>query len=437
MKTFFALIISISLFSCTGTQYLRNSKAFGHKIESIAEFSNSFTGLAVFDPQTDKYLIEYNSNRYFTPASNTKLFTFFTGLSVLGDSIPGLRYKFVGTDSLIIWGTGDPTFLHHFISTSKVNDFLQSQKKRNIYWSRSNNQTAFYGSGWSWDDYNNYYSAENSSLPVYGNVNLVSVDTNGNFAIYPPYQQQTLAEDASISTKSYRFQREFRTNKINYKINEAGKSDSIEIPFLMSDSLVVKLIADSLKVNIRLTDYDDLTDSKTIYSYPTDSLYKKMLQPSDNFLAEQIILMVSNQLFDTLNTSRTINYVQDSLLTFITNKPRWVDGSGLSRYNLFTPRSYVELLNYLQKNIVKERLYGVLATGGKYGTMKNRFKGFEQPIFYGKTGSLSNNHNLSGYLITKSGKPLIFSFMMNHYRNSGKKMRKVMDKIIIDLYNRY
>ena len=159
-----------------------------------------------------------------------------------------------------------------------------------------------------------------------------------------------------------------------------------------------------------------------------------MLQTSDNFLAEQIIIMASNQLFDTLNTERTINYVQDSLLNFITNKPRWVDGSGLSRYNLFTPRSYVELLNYFHGNIKQERLFKMLATGGKYGTMHKRFTEFEKPIFYGKTGTLSNNHNLSGYLITKSGKTLIFSFMMNHYRHTTKEMQKEMDKIIVDLY---
>ena len=197
------------------------------------------------------------------------------------------------------------------------------------------------------------------------------------------------------------------------------------------------MLNDTLKLNIRYTDYNNLSDSKIVYSYPSDSLYKKMLPPSDNFLAEQIVLMASNQLFDTLNTRRTIRLVQDSLLSFITNKPRWVDGSGLSRYNLFTPRSYVELLNYLLKHYPKERLFKVLATGGKNGTMKHRFKKFDNPIFYGKTGTLSNNHNLSGYLITKSGKILIFSFMMNHYKNRTRSMQNAMDKIIIDLHNRY
>ncbi|MEN8123035.1 MAG: D-alanyl-D-alanine carboxypeptidase [Bacteroidota bacterium] len=436
MKYLLIAIVFVSLFSCSSTRYLKNTNSFSKELKNTPEFQNSFTGFTVYDPQTNKYLIEHNADRYFTPASNTKLFAYFTGLSVLGDSLPGLRYKTVGKDSIIIWGTGDPTFLHHFIKTSKVYDFLRSQKRK-IYLSQSNDQTSFFCPGWAWEDYSDYFSAENSAFPIYGNVNLVSIDKVGAFELYPPYSSKFLKENKSISTKNYTFKRNFHTNEIAYHAKNIHKNDSIEIPFLLSDSLLLGLLEDSLKLNIQFTDYDDLSSSKGIYSYPADSLYKKMLQPSDNFLAQQIMVMASNELFDTLNTKRTISYVQDSLLTFLTDQPRWVDGSGLSRYNLFTPRSYVELLTHLFKNVKRKRLFDVMAVGGKYGTMKKRFTEFNPPIFYGKTGTLSNNHNLSGYLITKNNKILIFSFMMNHYRNSASKMRKIMDKIIVDLHERY
>ncbi len=437
MKYFIFVLFILILYSCSPTAYLKSTQSFERKIRKTPEFNHNFNGFVVLNPQTGKYLIEYNADRYFTPASNTKLFTFFTGLSVLGDSLPGIRYKFTGKDSLIIWGTGDPTFLHHFIRTDTVYQFLKANKDKSIFISKSNDETIFFGSGWSWDDYNEYYSAENSAFPIYGNVNLISIDTNSNFSISPKYSEKFLVEDTKLTTKYYRFQRNFRSNEIHYQIGEKGKSNRIEIPFILSDTLFLNMLNDTLKTKIQFTNYSDLSDSKILYSYPTDSLYKKMLQPSDNFLAEQIILMTSDRLFDTLNTSRTIHFVRDSLLNFISDKPRWVDGSGLSRYNLFTPRSFVQLLNYLYIHYPEEKLFTVLATGGKYGTMKNRFKQFKNPIFYGKTGTLSNNHNLSGYLITQSGKLLIFSFMMNHYLNSYKTMQPAMDKIIIDLYKRY
>ncbi|OQY04902.1 MAG: hypothetical protein B6I20_02120 [Bacteroidetes bacterium 4572_117] len=437
MKNLFLIIVLVSLFSCSSTSYLKNSRAFNKKIKSIPEFDNSFTGVAVFNTSKNKYLIEHNADKFFTPASCTKLYTYFTGLMVLSDSLPGLRYKTVGKDSLIIWGTGDPTLLHHFIKTSKVVNFLKSNNKRKIYLSKSNDQTSFFGSGWAWDDYSDYYSAENNSLPVYGNVNLVSVDTSGAFGIKPASNSKYLMQDTSISTKKYRFKREFRSNKINYNIKKVDKNKEKEIPFLLTDNLVLGLLKDTLKTNIELTNYSDLSGSKKIYSYPSDSLYTKMLKPSDNFLAEQIILMASDVLFDTLNTRRTIRYVQDSLLSILSVHPRWVDGSGLSRYNLFTPRSYVELLTYLHRNIKKERLFNSLAIGGSDGTLKKRFTGYKSPIFYGKTGTLSNNHNLSGYLITKKGNVFILSFMMNHYQHSSSAMRKIMDRIVTDLYERY
>jgi len=276
MRYILIIIIAISLFSCSGTRYLKNSGTFTKKLKDIPEFRNSFTGFAVYNPQTNRYLIEHNADKYFTPASNTKLFTYFTGLSILSDSIPGLRYKTIGKDSLIIWGTGDPTFLHHYIKTSNVFDFLKSQKKRKIYLSQSNDQTSFFGSGWAWDDYNEYYSTENSTLPIYGNVNLIAMDSMGNFEIHPPYAERYLKEDTSISTKDYSFQRNFRDNEISYHIKDVRESDSIEIPFLLSDSLLVQLLEDSLKVKIQLTNYDDLSASKEIFSYPADSLYKKI-----------------------------------------------------------------------------------------------------------------------------------------------------------------
>jgi len=59
------------------------------------------------------------------------------------------------------------------------------------------------------------------------------------------------------------------------------------------------------------------------------------------------------------------------------------------------------------------------------------------PYIYGKTGTLSNNHCLSGFLITKSKKTLIFSMMSNNFVSSSNELRKEMEQIFKMIYERY
>jgi serine-type D-Ala-D-Ala carboxypeptidase/endopeptidase (penicillin-binding protein 4) len=53
--------------------------------------ADHFTGFALYDWESQKMLVEHNADRYFTPASNTKLFSFYAGLTALKDSIPAFR----------------------------------------------------------------------------------------------------------------------------------------------------------------------------------------------------------------------------------------------------------------------------------------------------------------------------------------------------------
>ncbi|WP_373941698.1 D-alanyl-D-alanine carboxypeptidase [Polaribacter sejongensis] len=118
-------------------------------------------------------------------------------------------------------------------------------------------------------------------------------------------------------------------------------------------------------------------------------------------------------------------------------KPRWVDGSGLSRYNLFTPISFVEVLSKMHQKIPAKRLFQFFPVGGKTGTLKNWFSGNPKPYIHAKSGTLGNNYNLSGYLITNSGKTLIFSYMNNHYMHSNSEVKKKMQAVFEELRDNY
>jgi D-alanyl-D-alanine carboxypeptidase/D-alanyl-D-alanine-endopeptidase (penicillin-binding protein 4) len=162
-----------------------------------------------------------------------------------------------------------------------------------------------------------------------------------------------------------------------------------------------------------------------------------MMLVSDNFLAEQILIMASFTISDTLSSERMREYILGNQLKDLKQKPRWVDGSGLSRYNLFTPTSLVQVLTKLFNEIPRERLFNLFPVGGESGTLKKYYSGTVKPYIYAKSGTVGNNYSLSGYLITNSGKTLIFSFMNNHYKKPIVEVKKRMQFVFEWLRDNY
>ncbi|HOX81444.1 MAG TPA: D-alanyl-D-alanine carboxypeptidase [Chryseolinea sp.] len=420
----FATLLFIS--SCSPISKRALTKTF-KQTESKFQDHNGFV---LYDLQKKETVFSFNSEKYFTPASNTKIFTLYASLNIIGDSIPGLRYV-QNMDSLIFWGTGDPTFLYkNTFTNDRIYSFLASTKQ-NLYFSSHNFNTDAFGSGWAWDDYNSEYSAERFSFPVYGNI--FSVKTQGNKINITPSFFSTYLHMGESREKPEVF-RSVGSN--NFEYFPAAKSSEWDIPFKIDPVFISDLLSDTLKRKVQHVLNPIRTESKTIYSLPADSVYKVMMQESDNMLAEQLLLICAGILSDTLQPEIAIDYVQKNFLNDLTDKPVWVDGSGLSRYNLFTPRSIVQLWNKIYQLVPRERLFSLLATGGMNGTVKNWYKA-DKPYIFGKTGTLSNNHCMSGYLVTKSGKTLIFSFMNSNYTTTTSAIRKNMQEILNMIYEKY
>lgn len=169
---------------------------------------------------------------------------------------------------------------------------------------------------------------------------------------------------------------------------------------------VIPFLADTLKRTITFTtnskkDFIGDTGNRvvTIYSQPSDSLYKPMMHQSDNFFAEQTLLMAANEFLGYMSDEKMIDTILTTDLKDIPQRPTWVDGSGLSRYNLCTPQSFVYLLNKLKIEFGLERLQNILPTGGE-GTLAAYYKKDAAYIF-AKTGTSNNHCALSGFIITK------------------------------------
>jgi serine-type D-Ala-D-Ala carboxypeptidase/endopeptidase (penicillin-binding protein 4) len=424
------LVAALSLlYSCSPVSRGKLHRSFSQTEEMFQDH----TGFYLYDPDQDKTLFDFNGSRYFTPASNTKIFTFFASLKILGDSVPALEYV-QRNDSLIFWGTGDPSFLYKEVFyDSGVYDFLKTAPGQ-LYFSNSNFHTTHFGEGWAWDDYNSGYSPERSPFPVYGDIVSVIADhelLKVEPEYFSPYFQGTVPKEKPEVT------RDIAQNRFLFHPGmKPAEVKEIKVPFQVDSLTFFSLLADTLKRRVHGVNVSMPPSTNTIFSIHLDSLYSVMMQESDNFIAEQLLLMCANVLSDSLKPEIAIDFVKRNYLHDLPDEPVWVDGSGLSRYNLFTPRSIVRLWQKIRQTVPQDRLFALLATGGVNGTIKKWYAA-DKPYIFGKTGSLSNNHCLSGFLLTKKGKVLIFSFMNSNFTASGNAIRRNMQRILEDIHEHY
>ena len=151
------------------------------------------------------------------------------------------------------------------------------------------------------------------------------------------------------------------------KPSEKSFSNTL-IPLRTDIGLVSYFLEDTLKVEVTPASIAEgykfnPPPKKIIHSQPTDSLLKPMMHRSDNFFAEQSLLMVSNEMLGVMNDAKIIDTLLKTDLKDLPQKPRWADGSGLSRYNLFTPQSLVAILNKMKNEFGMERLKVILPRG--------------------------------------------------------------------------
>ncbi|WP_162550017.1 D-alanyl-D-alanine carboxypeptidase/D-alanyl-D-alanine endopeptidase [Hymenobacter nivis] len=396
--------------------------------------------LVLADAATGEPLFAQNETKYFVPASNMKLLSLYAGLKLLPDSLPSLRY-FSRGDTLFFQGTGDPTFLHGDVPSRRAFAFLQ--RAPGLLASCDIACSTPYGPGWPWDDFGYYFQPERTAFPIYGNtVRFYATPPAGKVAsrlrVLPQYfAPLTGPVPAALRTpnidKDTHVIRALDENRF-YVVAPFNKRWIDEVPFRTSRAFTLRLLGDTLRRPLvgapwrpRPTDV-----VHTLRGLPVDSLYRRMLRVSDNFLAEQLLLMASTTvgLHDSLSAQRVIRYVRKKYLGTLPDPVAWADGSGLSRQNLVTPRTLEALLLQLHREVPEPRLLSLLAAGGRQGTLRKRYHDAQGPWVWGKTGSLANNTNLSGYLRTKSGRLLAFTFLNNNHIVDSGDIRNEMERVL-------
>jgi len=393
-------------------------------------------GFALYNMEDKKMIFQKDADKYFTPASNTKIYTFFAGLKMLPEQMPALKY-IERNDSLIFWGTGDPSFLQFAVKDKTAYNFLQASDKK-LFFAPGRYSGSFFGDGWSWDDYDYYYQPEITEMPIMDNMVTSTYLTPTKINIEPKIFAYCFEVDSSKTTGGFQVTRDFLTNHFRYPAVTVKPGYNQQNPYKTSPQTTIEVLSDTLHKTVGIVKMKIPSNAKTLLGAKRDSVLKHMMLPSDNFIAEHLLLVCSNQIGDTLSTTKAIQHISKNHLSFLPDKVKWADGSGLSRQNLFTPRDNVYLLDsiyHLVNN--REKLFDMFPAGGKSGTLKNAYPKTDQPFVYGKTGSLGGVHNQSGYVLTKKGKTYIYSFMNNSFVKPTAEVRAEMVRIMTYIHDNF
>ncbi len=384
-------------------------------------------GIAIYNDTKGQWLSKYQSDHYFTPASNTKILATYLGLQFLGDSLPGWKMA-ENADTLFLMPLGDPSFMHPEFKHQPVVDIIKNTNKQVVIVGSNQDQFEIFGSGWSWADYAEDYQPERSRMPIYGNVVHFYQSNKKLEAIKPFYFFKDIVDLGKVEEKNWS---RSRTGNRFFTTNENNRSKYFQVPFSQEDVpmlIAIGLLKDTLGKAISFQKHSTLpaTSYKTIKTVATDSLLKIMMLRSDNFYADQIVLMASEQLFGKMDDAALLDSTKKLFFADLPQKMRWVDGSGLSRYNLNTPENYIAILQQMHTKFGEVRVKNIFEKGGE-GTISAYYKNFPGTM-YAKTGTLGGQVALSGFIYTPKQQKLYFSVLVaNHMSPSSTQVRRAVE----------
>ncbi len=452
------------------------------------EFRRGTIGVKIVSLDTSKTVFEENAEKYFMPASNMKSYTVAAALerlspdfhfvtSVFAAAMPDANGTIRG--DLTVYGRGDISFSTAFYDgdyykglDALAQKIVQAGVKR-IEGNLVGDESYFTGNaipaGWEWDDLQWYYGAEISALPVNDNAVDLSIRPG---SVNSPCAVQILPVNTVVkivnrcTTSASGAKRDVQVlKKLDQNIVEISGAMPLGdkgfqgfIAVSRPAQLFVELLRGRLiQKGVVITGQNKLVNAKdkTIFaavssvapveiakleSPPLALIAAKTMKPSQNTYTETILRALGEQAGDKTDTKKSseergLEVIQKFLLQAGISADSVIqsDGSGLSRHDLITPSSAVQLYTYMSKSRFANVWLDALTIGGIDGTLQNRFKGTPAAgNVRGKTGTIDQVSSLSGYINSASGEKLVFSIIVNGV-NNGRLRQAAIDEVVLSL----
>ena len=402
----------ILILICSNVYSQISSKKIDRWVSKNENLKNSVVSIAIKQLNKDKKIRGININTFMTPASNIKILTVFGSISA-GDTIPSIKYK-ISNDTLRISSTGYPFIAHPKYDDEDLEKFINSFN--HIVYHKPIIDLTKYGPAWAWDDFKYYFQAERSEMPIYGNVIQIVKLSDDSIKVSPDIFKITLNMEQKEKVSRDNKENNFFINPSLIKLG-----DTIYHPFITSRKNTINLLKKYFNTSVSF-DEEGLKNHKTWNSNVKAKIYSAILKDSDNLISESLAANISLRYNDTISVEKglkkTLNNLDD-------NKIQLYDGSGLSRYNLIQPSSIVSSLEKINYYYDFEKIKEIFPT--------NYIITDTEPFVWGKTGTLKNNHNYSGYLTTDKGKQYVFSIMINHFTEDLDKIKNAIVDFLIFL----
>ncbi len=438
------------------------------------ELASARWGISVLSLKDNRIVYERNADKLLTPASNMKLFPTAVALEFLGAD-HRWRTSVYATSSpdaggtingdLVLYGRGAPDLRavaraggENANSLDQLASDLYSRGVRHIRGNVIGDESYFRGNplgdGWQWNDVQWYYGAEASALTINHNETSINVlppegrDKPPVIRVGDPTGYVTVENKMKIGSARERIalgiQRGLSDNLVRVwgtfppGSKGFGARLSVHKPALWA----AKLFLNALKTRGISVDGQALTrdaqepiadrfdpqqanELAYVFSRPLREIIKETNKESINLYAELLLrtlgreraaLVSSGEPRDRERGDEEIGLAIIRLWLNRSHVPMQGvalhDGSGLSRLNLVTPRAFVKLLAAMQQSPNSQVFRESLPLSGRDGTLGYRLKDYVDRVA-AKTGYITYDAALSGYVTTSEGEVFAFSIICN------------------------
>jgi D-alanyl-D-alanine carboxypeptidase/D-alanyl-D-alanine-endopeptidase (penicillin-binding protein 4) len=448
-----------------------------------------FWGALVTDADTGEILYALNSARYFTPASNAKLFTTALALATLG---PDFRIRTTIEAAgnldrtgrlrgdLVLVGRGDANLSNRVFPFAQqvqrdgppekvLAEMAQSVVQRgvkqidgDVVADDSYLALGRFPSGWTVDDTVWSYGAAVSAISV--NDNTVTLEVRPGEAAGAPLRfdlkplpgvykvRNDAATSAAGTEEQLRISRdpESRVFYLSGTLPLGAPPHVLPLAVQEPAENAAALLEQLLKARgIRIMGHSRARHAgdpgPSVPSAPRTVLVEHLSPPliedvrltnkiSDNLHAELLLRVAAKEKGGAESLDDALKFAtqfrQDGGLA--ADDALLKDGSGLSRDDLVTPEGVVRLLSYVAKQPWATDFVATLPVAGEDGTLERRMKGTAAAgRIHAKTGQVDHVEALSGFAVSLRGEHLIFSILGNNDAVSGRDAAATVDSFCV------